>query len=201
MQDSSSYRSDSSSVGGSFSIGYNAPSSGSITVGRGKVDSDYASVRQQSGLFAGDGGYDVQVAGNTDLQAGAILSSQPAMAEGRNRLSTGTLTTRDIRNQASYQASSMGVSIGMGSSSRPTGSGGFGTDSGKEGSTTTSALSAGTIQIRDAAGQQARTGQSAEQTVATLNTSLSSEQGHSHALRPRVRHETLQVLDPYRSRV
>mgnify|MGYP003584485271 CR=1 FL=1 len=183
MQDSSSYRSDSSSVGGSFSIGYNAPSSGSITVGRGKVDSDYASVRQQSGLFAGDGGYDVQVAGNTDLQAGAILSSQPAMAEGRNRLSTGTLTTRDIQNKASYQASSMGVSIGMGSSSRPTGSGGFGTDSGKEGSTTTSAVSAGTIQIRDAAGQQARTGQSAEQTVATLNTSLSSEQGHSHALR------------------
>ncbi len=183
MQDTSSYRSDSNNAGGSFSIGYNAPSSGSITVGRGKVDSDYASVRQQSGLFAGDGGYDVQVAGNTDLQAGAILSSQPAMAEGRNRLSTGTLTTRDIQNQASYQASSMGVSIGMGSSSRPTGSGGFGTDSGKEGSTTTSAVSAGTIQIRDAAGQQARTGQSAEQTVASLNTSLSSEQDHSNALR------------------
>ena len=140
---------------------------------RGKVNADYASVRQQSGLFAGDGGYDVQVAGNTDLQAGAILSSQPAMAEG----------TRDLQNKASYQASSVGVSIGMGSSSRPTGSGGFGTDSGKEGSTTTSAVSAGTIQIRDAAGQQARTGQSAEQTVASLNTSLSSEQDHSHALR------------------
>ena len=150
---------------------------------RGKVNADYASVRQQSGLFAGGGGYDVQVAGNTDLQAGAILSSQPAMAEGRNRLSTGTLTTRDLQNKASYQASSVGVSIGMGSSSRPTGSGGFGTDSGKEGSTTTSAVSAGTIQIRDAAGQQARTGQSAEQTVASLNTSLSSEQDHSNALR------------------
>ena len=44
VQDTSSYRSDSNNAGGSFSIGYNAPSSGSITVGRGKVDSDYASV-------------------------------------------------------------------------------------------------------------------------------------------------------------
>ncbi|MFP3454474.1 hypothetical protein R0K30_23005, partial [Bacillus sp. SIMBA_154] len=40
-----------------------------------KMNSDYAAVGEQSGIKAGDGGFDINVSGNTDLKGGVIASS------------------------------------------------------------------------------------------------------------------------------
>ena len=80
-------------------------------------------------------------------KADAITSTQKAIDDGVNRFATGgTLTTSDIQNQASYKASSVGVSVGTGMSLdgklAPQGTGtGFGKDSGNASSTTHAAIS------------------------------------------------------------
>ena len=87
-------------------------SSVSGSVGQTKMRSDYASVIGQSGIKAGDGGFQVDVKGNTDLKGGVIASSDKAVAERRNSLTTATLTTSDIENHASYDASQVALSGG-----------------------------------------------------------------------------------------
>ncbi|WP_191629087.1 hemagglutinin repeat-containing protein, partial [Pandoraea terrae] len=113
LQDQDRYHSRDQSLSGSITVG--AGVSGSINASHQQIRSDYASVQQQSGIQAGDGGFDVAVAGNTDL-VGAVIASTDAAAEaGANRLKTGTLTQRDLENRAEYDA--LGVSIGGGFSS------------------------------------------------------------------------------------
>ncbi|MEQ4618270.1 MAG: hemagglutinin repeat-containing protein, partial [Corticimicrobacter sp.] len=80
----------------------------------GRMDSDFESVTKQTGLWAGDGGFQIDVGGRTSLTGSVIASSDQAIAEGRNRLSTGTLETGDIRNKASYSASQVSVGGGFG---------------------------------------------------------------------------------------
>ncbi|WP_354687767.1 hemagglutinin repeat-containing protein [Cupriavidus necator] len=72
-------------------------------VNQGKTDSTYSSVQEQSGLYAGKGGFNVDVKGNTDLKGGVLASTGDA---DRNRLTTGTLTTSDIENKAEFSSGS-----------------------------------------------------------------------------------------------
>ncbi len=146
LQDTSKFDSKQQSIGGSISIGY-GKMGGSFSASKSKVDSDFASVAEQSGFRAGDEGFNVNVANNTDLKGGGITSTQKAIDDNKNNFSTGgTLTTSDIQNQANYRASSVGVNIGTGASLdgklAPQGtSAGFGKDSGNASSTTTAAIS------------------------------------------------------------
>ena len=110
LQDSSQYKSKDESIGGSMTIGYGFSASASYS--QQKVNSNYASVQEQSGIFAGDGGFQVNVQGNTDLTGAVIASTDKAVEEGANRLTTGTLTQGEIKNRASYSASSVGLSGG-----------------------------------------------------------------------------------------
>ena len=57
LQDTSQYDSKQQSLGGSVTVG--AGVSGSISAGKSKIDSDFASVTEQSGIKAGDGGFQV----------------------------------------------------------------------------------------------------------------------------------------------
>ncbi len=66
---------------------------------------------EQSGIKAGDGGFQVNVQGNTDLKGGAITSTDKAVNEGKNSLTTATLTTSDIENKSSVNAQSTGFSV------------------------------------------------------------------------------------------
>ncbi|MFU2055628.1 hypothetical protein ACLRAA_12045, partial [Gallibacterium anatis] len=68
-------------------------------------NADYASVQEQSGLFAGDEGYQVNVRQHTDLTGGLITSTAQAEADGKNSFSTGTLSHSDIQNYSNYSAS------------------------------------------------------------------------------------------------
>uniref|UniRef100_UPI001F20E178 hemagglutinin repeat-containing protein n=1 Tax=Cupriavidus agavae TaxID=1001822 RepID=UPI001F20E178 len=84
-----------------FCVGTTVNASGTHT--QGKTDSTYSSVREQSGIYAGQGGFDIEVKGNTDLRGGILASTADPE---KNRLVTGTLTTSDIDNHASYTSGS-----------------------------------------------------------------------------------------------
>ncbi len=154
LQDTSSYESKQQSIGGSVTIG-SAPS-GNLSLSRSKIDSDYTSVKEQSALRAGDNGFDITVAGNTNLKGGAITSTETAHASQRNQYSTGgTLSTEDLQNRAHYEASAYSVNIGSGFSAAgklaPSGTGaGIGKESDNASSMTRAAITgaAGDINAR-----------------------------------------------------
>nr|WP_283255139.1 hemagglutinin repeat-containing protein [Enterobacter roggenkampii] len=100
------------SAGGSFSFG-TMTGSGGISYSRDKMDSDFASVREQSGIVAGSGGFDVTVGGHTQLDGGAMASAATA---DKNRLDTGTLGWRDIHNTAEYNVEHQSAGISTGGS-------------------------------------------------------------------------------------
>ncbi|MFN3417690.1 MAG: hemagglutinin repeat-containing protein [Caldimonas sp.] len=162
VQDTATYDSQHRSAGGSVTIGYGFAASASYSNAR--VEADHASVSQQSGLRAGDQGFQVEVKGHTELQGAVIASTQAAVDEGRNRLATGTLRTGDLQNKDVYKASSTGVSAGTSGASA-----GHASVDGQQSSTTRSGISGGEIVITDSPAQQERTGQTTQQTLAALN--------------------------------
>jgi filamentous hemagglutinin len=111
LQDTAKFDSKSQNLGGSITVGFGA--SGSIDYSQSQIHNDYASVQEQSGIAAGDNGFQVNVKGNTDLKGGVIAGSQAAIDNNRNSLTTGTLTQSDIHNHADYNADSFGVSAGF----------------------------------------------------------------------------------------
>jgi filamentous hemagglutinin len=134
-----------SHVGGFSSQGVG---SASFSSQRGTANGNYAGVGEQSGIQAGEGGFDIRVKGNTDLK-GAYISS--TAAPERNQLTTGTLSFEDLTNSSHYKASSGGFSLG----------GMFGvmpmlsqSKNGSETATTKSAISEGAIVIMNRAEQK-----------------------------------------------
>ncbi|MFC4419336.1 hemagglutinin repeat-containing protein [Cupriavidus pampae] len=107
LQDTSTYHSKDQSASGSVTVGIGF--SGSASISQQKIDSDFASVGEQTAIRAGTGGYQVDVKGNTDLK-GAVLAGGSA---DTNSLSTDTLTVSDIENRAHYSASSIGIGGGF----------------------------------------------------------------------------------------
>ncbi|WP_421511064.1 hemagglutinin repeat-containing protein [Enterobacter sp. JS8-1] len=160
QQDSNDYKStqNSAAAGGSFSFG-SMTGSGYISASQDKMKSTYDSVQEQTGLFAGEGGFDVTVGRHTQLDGAVIASTATA---DKNSLDTGTLGFRDIHNEADYKVSHSGVSL--------SGGGDFGGDafkgnlpggvvsaagsSGHAEGTTQAAVGEGNITIRDTANQQ-----------------------------------------------
>lgn len=143
LQDKSTYSESSRSSGFGISIPVTGGGKPGVSVsgGRTQIDSDYQSVVEQSGIRAGDGGFDVKVKGDTNLKGGAITSTQVAVDGGKNRFETGgTLTTSDIENRANYDASGYEVTVGVGGS-KGNSSAGVGSDKGSAASTTKAGIS------------------------------------------------------------
>ncbi|ELP2863094.1 hemagglutinin repeat-containing protein, partial [Escherichia coli O168] len=113
LQDSDRYDSRQNSVaaGGSFTFG-SMSGSGYASISQDKIKSNYDSVREQSGIYAGKDGFDVTVGNHTQLN-GAVIAS--TATDDKNSLSTGTLGWSDIHNQADYKASHTGISLSGGS--------------------------------------------------------------------------------------
>ncbi|EJI1830083.1 hemagglutinin repeat-containing protein, partial [Escherichia coli] len=109
LQDSDRYDSRQNSVaaGGSFTFG-SMSGSGYASISQDKIKSNYDSVREQSGIYAGKDGFDVTVGNHTQLN-GAVIAS--TATDDKNSLSTGTLGWSDIHNQADYKASHTGISL------------------------------------------------------------------------------------------
>ncbi|WP_245965577.1 hemagglutinin repeat-containing protein [Pseudorhodoferax soli] len=78
-----------------------------------KANGSYASVVEKSGIKAGDGGFQVQVQGSTDLKGGVVSSTQAAIDAKLNEFNTASLTSSDIQNHNVYKASSYAVSASL----------------------------------------------------------------------------------------
>ena len=147
LQDSSSYASRNQSAGGSLTISpVGVPIGGGLNAGKSKVNSNYQSVTEQSGIQAGDGGFQVNVKGDTDLKGAVIASSQTALEQGKNHFSTGgAVTTSDLHNSAHYEGQAVGVNASVGNDAGKFGvkgvGAGVGQDSGSAQGTTTAGIS------------------------------------------------------------
>ncbi|EPN1696423.1 hemagglutinin repeat-containing protein [Cronobacter malonaticus] len=159
LQNSNHYDSKQGSVsaGGSFTFG-TMTGSGYVNFSQDKMHSTFNSVAEQSGIFAGKGGFDVTVGSHTQLNGGAIGSTATA---DKNSLDTGTLGYSNLTNKADYKVSHSGGGFSSSAS--------FGAQaalsaastlmSGMSGSghaqgTTQAAVSAGSITVRDKANSQ-----------------------------------------------
>jgi hypothetical protein len=123
--------------GGGWASGY---------YGQQRVESDYHSVNEQTGIQAGAGGFDIIVGGHTDLVGVAIASTANP---DRNFLSTGSLSVSDLENEVEYSAGGWSISGGIGS-----GGGTFNplptpTQSDADDSKTRAGISQGTVDIRN----------------------------------------------------
>ncbi|MEN4644550.1 hemagglutinin repeat-containing protein [Pantoea agglomerans] len=195
QQDRASYDSHQSSSGFSASICIppicaGVPVQGSASMSGSKIYNDFDSVQQQSGISAGDGGYKIYVGNHTQLD-GAIIAS--SATPDKNHLSTGTLGWTDIENHANAGGSgfSAAVSGSMGKNTTHT-SDSSGNDTSKSGqsqqsgdnslpmgtlqqtkdrasSTTYSAISPGTIEIRNPDAQKQDVSQISRDTAAAEN--------------------------------
>nr|WP_276854951.1 hemagglutinin repeat-containing protein [Enterobacter oligotrophicus] len=159
LQDSDKYDSKQQSMNAGASYTWGAGSgSGSLSVSRDKMKSNYDSVQEQTGIFAGNGGFDVNVGNHTQLD-GAVIASR-AEAD-KNRLETGTLGFTDNSNRAEYKVEHQGVGFSSGggvagnlvgnmASTLLAGMGGSGHAEG----ITQSAVADGAIIVRDQANQK-----------------------------------------------
>ncbi|EQA5837020.1 hemagglutinin repeat-containing protein, partial [Escherichia coli] len=154
QQDTSKYDSKQTSVaaGGSFTFG-SMTGSGYIAASRDKMKSRFDSVAEQTGMFAGDGGFDITVGRHTQLD-GAVIAS--TATPDKNHLDTGTLGFSDLHNEADYKVSHSGISLSGGGSfgdkfqgNMPGGMISAGGHSGHAEGTTQAAVAEGTITIRD----------------------------------------------------
>jgi filamentous hemagglutinin family protein len=118
LQDASGYDSKQSHSGFNLSlcvppICAGVPVTGNITLGHQTIDHNYLSAVGQSGIAAGDGGFDLTVSGKTELVGAAITgSADPAT----NRLRTASLTSRDLQNAQQTEAESSSLSLAYGGS-------------------------------------------------------------------------------------
>ncbi|WP_050568187.1 hemagglutinin repeat-containing protein [Cronobacter muytjensii] len=159
QQDSNRYDSKQTSfgAGGSFTFGL-MTGSGYLNLSQDKMHSTFDSVAEQSGIYAGKGGFDITVGNHTQLDGAVIASTATA---DKNRLDTGTLGFSDISNEADYKVSHSGGGISAGASMLKNVASNLASNvvagvgsSGHAQGTTQAAISDGAIVIRDQVNQQ-----------------------------------------------
>ncbi|WP_426133448.1 hemagglutinin repeat-containing protein [Pseudomonas sp. PWP3-1b2] len=166
LQDTDDYKSKQTDVSGGISFAIiGSGGSANLSISRSKIDSNYTSVQEQTGLFGGKGGYQIDVGNHTQLDGSVIASTA---TPDKNRLNTGTLGWSVLKNKAEYSSQLQSASVSSGSdgangfiSNMPTGTLIAFNHGDSDSGTTSSAISNGTLDIRDPAKQQ--------QDVATLS--------------------------------
>ena len=194
VQDTETYQGKQQNGNVQVTLGYGLSASGSYS--QSKIRADHASVTGQSGIYAGEDGYQIKVGDNTDLKGGIITSGKSAEDKGKNLFQTATLTAGDIQNHSRYE----GKSFGIGGSfdlnggwdgtvtdkqgrpaDRISPAIGYGSDGDGKNSTTRSGINTRNIHITDEAGQLARTGGTAEETEARIYTGIDTETADQHS--------------------
>ena len=110
MQNKETYTGKQRSAGFSADIDMVGGNSTNLSVNGGKtnVNSDYVGVNQQSGIFTGDGGFNINVEGKTTLTGGAITTTDKAKQQGLNQFtSKGGIETVDLENHARYEGNAI----------------------------------------------------------------------------------------------
>lgn len=176
LQDTDNYQSKQHSASGGFSFTFgNMNGSLGLSLSQSRVNSDYASVGDQSGLFAGNGGYDIFAGNHTQLNGAVIASTADA---ANNHLSTGTLGWDNLNNHAEYTAKSSAIGLSAGFDDSQAAGEKFAGSAlpalvnmhERASGTTRSAVADGTIILRDAQRQT--------QNVAELSHDTANANGH-----------------------
>lgn len=147
QQDIDDYKRKDQSAGVDAAVGFGGGSV-SVNYAQSKIDSDYTSVREQSGIQAGKDGFQIDVQGHTQLDGGAIASTADP---SENYFNTGSLGYTDLKNEAEYKATSVSVSV-SGGSGGGSGSGSFSHQDDNESSTTRAGIADGTLIVKDGSG-------------------------------------------------
>ena len=108
LQDKSSYRGKQMNVSVSVTVGDGFAAGGSFN--KSKVNTDYASVNEQAGIFAGNDGYDINVKNKVSSVGGAILSSAP---KEKNQMTAQDFEYSNIENYSNAKSSAMGLMGGF----------------------------------------------------------------------------------------
>ncbi|UVM49024.1 hemagglutinin repeat-containing protein [Pseudomonas sp. B21-015] len=161
---------------------YGVPVSGSANLAAGNMNSEYRAVTDQTGLFAGSGGYTIDVGKNTTLTGGVIASDA---TPDKNLLITDRLIVSDIKNVSEIEAQSAGISASFSSAGGGSGSVGglYGialNDSDQ--SKTRSAVSEGTIIVRNPEGANDLVGLNRD----TANANEQLDKPDQHAMDERI---------------
>ncbi|WP_372342071.1 hemagglutinin repeat-containing protein [Paraburkholderia aspalathi] len=113
VQDTDSY--DSKQVSGGFNMSicvppicYGSTVSGSASASDETIKNRFQSVNVQSGIRAGDGGFNIQVGNHTQLDGGVIASTA---TQDKNTLSTQTFGYTNLQNTAESSGSTLGASF------------------------------------------------------------------------------------------
>ena len=196
VQDTETYQSKQQNGNVQVTVGYGFSAGGSYS--QSKIKADHASVTEQSGIYAGEDGYQIKVGNHTDLKGGIITSSQSAEDEGKNRFQTATLTHSDIQNHSRYKGESFGLgasvavsgkTLGQGAQNKPqnkhltsvadkngaSSSVGYGSDSDSQSNITKSGINTRNIILTDEAGQLAKTGYGTDKAAQLAYTDIRTE--------------------------
>ena len=194
LQDTADYRSRQQNISAQVTVGYGASASGDYS--KSKINAEHRSVSEQSGLFAGEDGFDVQVGGHTQLTGGIITASQSAEEQGKNRFQSGSISQTDLHNISKYDGSSIGFGTSVAVSGKTLGqeqqagkiqlsdvarqntsgfSSGYGHDSDHQESTTKSGIGTRNIILTDEAGQLAKTGYGTDKAIQLAYTDIRTE--------------------------
>ena len=200
LQDTADYHSRQQNIKGQVTVGYGASASGDYS--KSKINAEHRSVSEQSGLFAGDDGFDVQVGGHTQLTGGIITASQSAEEQGKNRFQSGSISQTDLHNISKYDGSSIGfgttvavsgkalgqeqqignVQLNDVARQKPSGfSSGYGRDSDHQESTTKSGIGTRNIILTDEAGQIAKTGYGTDKAIQLAYTDIRTEDARTQS--------------------
>ena len=202
VQDSETYQGKQQNAGAQVTVGYGFSASGSYS--QSKINAEHRSISAQSGISAGEDGYQIKVGNHTDLKGGIITSSQSAEDKGKNRFQTATLTHSNIQNHSRYEGESFGLgasvavsgkTLGQSAQNKPqdkhltsvadknsaSSSVGYGSDSDSQSSITKSGINTQNIQITDEAAQIRLTGKTAAQTKAEIDTNVTTDTAERHS--------------------
>ena len=108
LQAKSSYRGKQMNASASVTVGYGFAAGGSFN--KSKVNTDYASVNEQAGIFAGNDGYDINVKNKVSSVGGAIISSAE---KEKNQMTAQDFEYSNIQNYSNAKSSAMGLMGGF----------------------------------------------------------------------------------------
>ncbi|HGO5855049.1 TPA: hemagglutinin repeat-containing protein, partial [Mannheimia haemolytica] len=111
VQETLDYESKQKNVSGSATVGAGASISGGYD--SSKMNAHYKNVVEQSGIYAGDDGYQVNIANHTNLVGSLMQSTDKAESNDKNFFSTGTLEYRDLKNTSNYSAEGYSLNAGV----------------------------------------------------------------------------------------